>query len=109
MFRTARMICIVSILSAGILRAQTPDTATVTGHITDQPVAQSPDLSGTLRHFHVIGCIVRAMSRLRRLVLSDRSFFIFARFLPHRTMTDPEFELKEVEQPQSLRFRDSAL
>src|SRR5689334_2563065 len=47
MFRTARMICIVSVLSVGILRAQTPDTATVTGHITDQRNAAIPGVTVT--------------------------------------------------------------
>jgi hypothetical protein len=47
MFRTARVVSIVFLLSAGLLRGQTPDTATLNGHITDQTNAAIPGVQVT--------------------------------------------------------------
>jgi len=47
MFRTARVVSIVFVLSAGLLRAQTPDKAAINGHITDRSSAAIPGVQVT--------------------------------------------------------------
>jgi hypothetical protein len=47
MFRTAMVVSIVFLLSAGLMRGQTPDTATIDGHITDRSNAAIPGVQVT--------------------------------------------------------------
>ena len=47
MFRVARAVCIVLVLTAPVLRGQTPDTATLKGRITDRSHAAIPGVRVT--------------------------------------------------------------
>ena len=47
MLRTSRVAFVICVLCAGLLRAQTPDTATISGHITDPSNAAIPGVQVT--------------------------------------------------------------
>jgi hypothetical protein len=73
MYRIASIVSMVFLLSAGLLRGQTPDTATINGHITDPTNAAIPGVRVT---------VVNSIAGFKRSTQTDASGEFFLGGLP---------------------------